>query len=97
MNANTWGKVSTLKANLLGLIDSLLHDKEFSREEIALELLNNIHSLNNIEEELVKEFYFNQHRKLYNLCEQKELEREQKRASSDGEERLNRELLQTTI
>lgn len=97
MNVNTLSKLSALKANLLGAVDTLLNDKEFSREEIAFELLNNIHSLNNIEGDLVKEFYSNQHRKLYMLCEQKELEREQKRASSDGEERLDRELLRTTI
>ncbi|WML42701.1 hypothetical protein [Neobacillus sp. PS3-40] len=81
MNINTWSQISKLKANLLELADVLLSDEIMSKEEIAFDLICNVQTLTNIEGDVIKSFRNNKMRKLHQTCEEKEIERENKRPS----------------
>jgi hypothetical protein len=70
-----WQKVAELKSNLIQLADVLLAG-ELSREEVALDLLNNIEMLNNLEERLIGKIRNKTMKPLYFKCEEIELERE---------------------
>lgn len=79
MTINTWSQLSKFKANLLELADALLTDNVLSKEEIALDLLTNIETLNSIEGDLINSIWNTKIKQLYKTCENKELERAQKR------------------
>lgn len=75
MYINTWNQTAHLKSRLLELVDVLISDQNYSREEIARDLLANIQSLNLIEEDISKLVIAKDYKKLYAICEEKEDER----------------------
>ncbi|WP_312474165.1 hypothetical protein [Neobacillus sp.] len=82
MNLSTLSNLAETKAKLMELVDVLVNDEFYSREEVAFDIINNILSLNNIENDLEKIYLNTGHMKLYKISESKAAEREKKETST---------------
>jgi len=55
MDLNSWEVVAKMKSRLLGLVDGLLNDEIYTKEEAAFELIMEIETLNGLEETIINQ------------------------------------------
>lgn len=79
MDLNAWEIVTKVKSNLIGLVDVLLTDEVFTKEEAAYSLMMELQTLNGLEEELITKVRNKDMLELAKKIDANEFERDHKR------------------